>query len=156
MKEQAKLLKDSINQTIKNAGFLKKTNSWYLHTPDVVLVVNLQKSDFGYKYYINFGVALKEFCDDHFPKENHCHIRFRMEALVDIDQVNTLRSFLDLENTSISDEQRNAEISSLIREKGLPRLNKLSTISGIAELLKSNSLERGFVHKIVREKVFAN
>ena len=64
------------------SGFEKKSGSWYRRSPEVTAVSNLQKSQYGPKYYFNQGFWLRSLGGEPFPKENKCHIRARLESLV--------------------------------------------------------------------------
>ena len=77
-----KLLKAIINELFSEAGFEKKSNNWYWANNEVILVVNLQKSIYGMKFYLNFGIALKELGIEECPKEHKCHIRFRLSSII--------------------------------------------------------------------------
>jgi hypothetical protein len=72
---------NEFSEVLKSEGFLRKKRTWYLRGDDVVVVLNLQSSDFEKKYYINFGVWLKSLGEDEFPSENKCHIQSRLTSL---------------------------------------------------------------------------
>lgn len=73
--------KKSFGNALKEHGFQKKGQTWYLHGPDCIVVLNLQKDDFSDLYFVNFGVWLSLFGDDRYPPENHCHVGARLEEL---------------------------------------------------------------------------
>lgn len=73
--------KKGIDSVLKSAGFVGKSGSWFLGGGDATVVLNLQKSDFDEKYYVNFGVWLKSFGSVAFPSENKCHIQARLTSL---------------------------------------------------------------------------
>lgn len=76
-----KKFKAALAGALTEAGFLGKGQSWYLNGTDVLVVVNLQKSDFDDKYYLNFGASLRRLGIGEFPKENQCHIQVRLTSL---------------------------------------------------------------------------
>jgi hypothetical protein len=147
----SKLVKEALAAPLKEAGFKKKSNSWYWSNDEVVLLVNLQKSQYGDQYYVNGGVALKSLGADEFPKEHHCHIRFRLTAVVSEEESKEIESVFNLESESLSEQQRKEEISRLVRDVALPILQGCSTESGIAETVKSGRLSKAMVHKQVKQ-----
>lgn len=149
----SKLVKEALGAPLKEAGFKKKSDSWYLANDEVVLVVNIQKSQYGDQYYVNGGVALKSLGAAEFPKEHHCHIRFRIEDVVLDEQEKEIESVFNLENELLSEQQRKEEISRLIRDIALPILQGCSSESGIAETVKSGRLAKAMVHKQVKDLV---
>ncbi len=76
-----KKFKVALASALTEGGFLGKGQSWCLSGTDVLVVVNLQKSDFDDKYYLNFGASLRRLGIGEFPKENQCHIQVRLTSL---------------------------------------------------------------------------
>jgi len=149
----SKLVREALGLPLKNAGFKKKSDSWYWSNDEVVLVVNLQKSQYGDQYYVNCAVALKSLGAIQFPKEHHCHIRFRLTSIVSDQEREEIGIVFDLENGSVTDQKRTEEISRLIRDIALPILKGCSSRDGIAETYKSGILRKAFVHKQVKNLV---
>lgn len=149
----SKLVKEALGAPLVEAGFKKKSDSWYWGNDEIVLLVNLQKSQYGNQYYVNCGVALKALGAAEFPKEHHCHIRFRLAAIVSDEERKGIESVFDLENGSLLDERRKEEISKLIREIALPLLKGCSSMDGIAETLQSGRLAKAMVHKQVKDLI---
>lgn len=73
--------KKTIGGVLKAARFANKGQSWFLDGDDSIVVLNLQKSDFDDKYYVNLGIWLKSFGAVAFPAENKCHIQVRLTSL---------------------------------------------------------------------------
>lgn len=149
----SKLVKEALGAPLVEAGFKKKSDSWYWRNDEVVLLVNLQKSQYGDQYYVNCGVALKSLGAVEFPKEHHCHIRFRLTAVVSDEERKGIEPVFDLENDSLSDHQRKDKISRLIRDIALPILNGCSSRDGITEALRSGKLAKAMVHKQVKDLI---
>jgi hypothetical protein len=146
-----RLVKEALGTPLKEAGFKKKSDSWYWQSDEVVLLVNLQKSQYGDQYYVNEGVALKALGSGDFPKEHQCHIRFRLTAVASDDETKRIEAAFDLEDTSLPDRQREEEISRLVRDVALPILQGCSSEIGIAETLKSGKLGKAMIHKKVKD-----
>lgn len=73
--------KKSFGNALREHGFRKKGQTWYLHGPDCVVVLNLQKDDFSDLYFVNFGIWLSSLGDAQYPPESHCHVGSRLEEL---------------------------------------------------------------------------
>lgn len=149
----SKFVKESLGAPLSEAGFKRKSNSWYWSNDEVVLLVNLQKSQYGAQYYVNCGVALKSIDNIEFPKEHHCHIRFRLTSVVSEEEKEGIESVFNLENESLTDQQRKNEISMLIRNIALPILKECATKNGIAKVIKDGRLAKAMVYKQVKELV---
>jgi len=54
----------------KAAEMTKHSGSWYRTGDDVITVLNLQKSQYSLRYYVNVGWWLRALGDAKFPKEN--------------------------------------------------------------------------------------
>ena len=151
MMGDSRLVKEALGTPLKEVGFKKKSDSWYWQNDEVVLMVNLQKSQYGDQYYVNGGVALKALGSSEFPKEHQCHIRFRLTAVASDDETKQIEAAFDLEDKSFPDHQREEEISRLVRDVALPILQGCSSESGISETVKSVKLGNAMIHKKVKD-----
>jgi Domain of unknown function (DUF4304) len=149
----SKTIKEIIKKSLSKAGYSKKSDTWYFRNDEVVLLVNLQKSQYGNQYYLNCGVGLKSLGVVDFPKEYQCHIRFRIEGVMPEGSEKNIAALLNLEDMSISEIQRKDEISKLIAEYVLPTLTALSSINGISETIHSGVLKKAMIHKQVKDLV---
>ncbi len=77
--------KKAVGAALKSARFAAKGQSWYLDGKDSIVVLNLQKSDFDDKYYVNFGVWLRLLGAVDLPPVNQCHIQTRLTSLFPAD-----------------------------------------------------------------------
>ena len=93
---KARILADVIDQVLKPARFKKKKLNWYLDGEDTIGVLNLQKSNYGEKYYINLALWIKQLGDADAPQEHKCHVRCRWEDIVKEDE-KLLERLLNLE-----------------------------------------------------------
>lgn len=125
---QPKILSDAFGKPLKDAGFKKKrADTWYFTSEDAISVLNLQKSDYGAKYYVNVAVWLKALGDAEAPAEHHCHIRLRWKELIPEDE-EELAALLDLESRSISDGERIGRIQHLLRTYIIPFLQTAQSV----------------------------
>src|SRR5262245_50495126 len=80
-------IKKPFEESLKNAGFTKKSGSWYHDKSDAILVANLQKSNYGDQYYVNLAIWLKALGDAQYPKEHKCHIGLRLDSLASSEEI---------------------------------------------------------------------
>ena len=148
-----KLILDALGPSLKEAGFKKQAGNWYRSNDEIILMVNIQKSQYGDQYYINIGIALKSLGVVQYPKEHNCHIRFRLTALVKEDEKKHIDSIFDLENKSFSETQRTEEICMLVQNILLPTLKECSSEQEVLELVKRNKFVNGMVHVKIKNLV---
>jgi hypothetical protein len=67
---------------MKDVGFRKYGRTWRLERPRMILVLNIQGSQWSSDFYVNLGVYLKDLGSVEYPSEAHCHLRSRMEEVV--------------------------------------------------------------------------
>jgi len=124
----------------RDARFEKKSGSWYRHGQEVIAVSNLQKSQYGPRYYFNQGFWLRELGDERYPKPNKCHVQARLEGLLPAAE-ERINELLDLE-CEMSDEQRIHELRALLDDELLPLIERGSTIDGLRAMLADGTLRR--------------
>ena len=78
---EKKVFKKSIATPLENAGYVKKGQSWYLDRPNTIIVLNVQKSDWGNMYFLNFGIWIKALGQETFPEYNFTHINGRVDRI---------------------------------------------------------------------------
>lgn len=88
-------VKATFAKVMSGLGLAERGGSWYLHGANVIVVVELQKSNYGLQHFINVAVWLSDLDDARFPKEHVCHVRTRLTQLVSDPQ--RLSELLDLE-----------------------------------------------------------
>jgi hypothetical protein len=117
----------------QEAGFEKKSGSWYRRGAEVIAISNLQKSQYGPQYYFNQGFWLRQLDDELFPKSNLAHIAARIEDLLpEVEQ--GIGELLDLE-FEMSDEQRVDELAALLKERLLPLIERGASIAGLRSMV---------------------
>ena len=151
-------LKLGVEEALKGVQFRRKSSTWYCDLDETVLVVDLQKSNFGEQYYVNLGVLVKGLPASQAgklpPKENECHIRLRIEALKH-DEEERLKQLLNLEDGSIGAVDRKRGIASAITRIALPFLVQCSTRAGIRDAHRQGQLDSALVHKSIRDSVLS-
>lgn len=150
-------IKLGINSVLLSEGFQHKLGTWYRDQEESILVVNLQKSNFGEQYYINLGVLLKgpQAATVRLPpKEHECHVRLRVEAATPAEE-QALTALLNLEDRSIDAADRERRVRALMADQALPFLLQCGTRAGLQEAHRDGKLKSAQVHKAVREALLA-
>jgi hypothetical protein len=75
-------LEAAVAGALRSNVFKKKSRTWWRTTDDVIQVVNLQKSAYGERLYVNLGLYIRSLGSEQNPPEYRCHIRVRLERLV--------------------------------------------------------------------------
>jgi hypothetical protein len=122
------------------AGFVKKSGSWYLRTNEVIAVTNLQKSQYGRKYFLNQGFWILELGDEKYPKDSKCHIRGRLESFIPAIS-DELERLLNLDS-DFANDARTMELSSILQEYLGPLIRSGSSVEGLRKMFKQNLLVR--------------
>lgn len=127
------IIQDTFIAAMSSLGLTKKGNSWYLRSDETILVIELQKSNYSLRYFVNIAVWLLPLGMTKFPKEQACHIRTRLSQLVpESDRLDTL---LDIDQ-AISDPERKRELGLLLTDT----IGWVVDASALIEALRS---ERG-------------
>lgn len=130
------VIENTMKKLLKHEGFIKKRLAWYKKTDHCSCLVELQKSQWSDQYYINIAVAYNELNPPEFPKEYQCHIRGRLSKLIKNPEL--LGKCMDLEDDSISDELRESEIRTAIKDNALPILIRLCDWKSAKQFIDSD------------------
>ena len=137
------------DKTLREQGFKKAAGSWYSDRPETVLVANLQKSQYGYIFYINLGIWLKAIGEAVTPKEHHCHVRIRLESVAG----EGISKALDMGDSTVVEEGRKMIIVNGIVDVAIPWLEACNSLDGIRKMLHEGRLSRAIVLREIRERV---
>lgn len=75
MRDVKKVLKSKLNKL----GFEYVKKAYYYSNNDLILVIEVQHSNYGRIFYINYGILIKELHPElEYPKEVFCDIRGRL------------------------------------------------------------------------------
>lgn len=90
------MFEDAVKKTTLEKGELDRgTRNGYSISDKIIVVINLQKSNFDNSYYINYGFYVKDIHNDlQYPKNNECDItgRFLNETNKGIYQLDTMNA----------------------------------------------------------------
>lgn len=124
--EKKELIK-VISEILNPIGFKRKGNYWVINSDSINKIVNLQKSQFGNYYYINYGYIINSI-----PLKNMMHIYNSVTSL-DEQEREEINLFLDLES-DISDEKRKEGLKKILQNQ---LINKIQSIETEDDLLLS-------------------
>lgn len=108
---QRNIVQEAFDGFVLDHGYSKRSGSWYRTQRETVAVMNLQRSNYSPRYFINVALWLSVFGPEPYPKEHVCHIRTRLERL--FDDAAQLEAALDLDRT-VEDGQRVSTISAAL------------------------------------------
>jgi uncharacterized protein DUF4304 len=128
----------------KSSGCTKKSGSWYRRSSETIVVLNLQKSQYAMRYYVNVAVWLLALGDTDAPKENKCHVRTRLTKLVPRELEDRVNELLDLA-TPIDDMSRREEFLGVLDEHLRPLMDGGSTLEGLRSGTGKRLVERSLV-----------
>lgn len=140
--------KNCVGRRLESAGFVRRSDSWYLRTDETILVINLQRSQWSRLYYLNLAIWLNALGAQTWPKENHCPIGLRLDDLVS-EPAEAKRS-MDLEDESMSWEDRCAYLQSVLDSTVVPFMKRCGTLAGIQEEVRLGRLRGARMFKTAR------
>jgi hypothetical protein len=146
-------LRDWLRRLLNPVGFEEVGALWVRTFPEVSQVVGLQKSNFGNQYYINLGIAIRALGIPEPIKEEVCHIRIQVEAL--LDPASPVGQLLDLDQP-LSPEAREERLDATVSPAVSKFLAASRDIAGLRTLKASSLLSRAFVHREARDLLEPN
>jgi hypothetical protein len=138
------LIQSTFDEFCKASDGTKKSGSWYRRGPDTILVLNLQKSNYASRYYVNVALWLLPLGEADAPKENKCHVRSRLTQLVPQELEERVNELFDLDS-AIDDAARREQILGVLREHLLPLMDSGSTLEGLRSGSGQRLIERSLV-----------
>jgi hypothetical protein len=131
---------------LRSAGFTKKARSWRRNVDKTIQVINLQKSSFGDRLYVNLGVYVRALGPETSPPHNRCHVQVRLERVADPARQ------LAVSSAESGTTPAMALIDAVVVD-GVAWLDGLSSRDGIRKYLESGGAHKGLVFAIVRQFV---
>jgi hypothetical protein len=125
-----------ISEALDGQGFARGKHGWYHRGRDCLVMLSLDKSPYGGQYHITLAASPFALLDAEEPREHKLHFRVRLESLVD-DPTRT-SSGLDLENVTMSAEERRQIVQQTLKSKALPLLTSLTSVKGMADALSGH------------------
>jgi hypothetical protein len=121
-----------LNEMLIPLGFKKKGNYWVINGEEISKMVNLQKSQFGNFFYINYGYIIKAL-----PLNDlrvHDYHRFGLSTP---EENLRLHELLDLDS-DISDEERIATLREILQTKMILKIQSINTEEDLSNELRRN------------------
>lgn len=112
-------------------GGSKKSGPWYITGPEAIAVLNLQKSQYSPRYYLNVGLWFLGVGPVINPKPSHCHVQSRLEILVPTADRQHLEDLFDLDQ-AFNDEERRTGLLAVLTSQLEPLLEAGMSASGLA------------------------
>ena len=111
-------------------GFKRKGNYWTFNGEVLSKMINLQKSDFGNFFYVNYGYIIRKLE----LGNNTMHIYNRFGS-IDTNENKRITELLDLEN-SIVENDRLTELKGFLSNKLVPKIQTVNTEEDLLNELK--------------------
>lgn len=135
---------------LREHGFRQvRADSWARHSPETIVVINSQHSNYSKKYYINVAVWLLPLGEPMQVREELFHLRLRMEALLP-ERRQEIEELFDFERTDIAEQDRDRRVWKLFNDKAIPMLLKWDTLTVVRAAYKNGVFKQGFVHRTAR------
>jgi len=139
-----------LDRVLVRHGFKRKATIWFADKPETIVVVNLQKSQWGEQYYVNLAVWVKALGETKSPPKEHlCHVRTRLTSLAD----DRLEKALDLSSERFSESERDQIVERQLLEAALPFLAECETVEGLARQYDSGRLAKAMVHRGLKQRM---
>jgi hypothetical protein len=139
--------KKIFGEIAKENGFERAHEGWFKESPEVILVLDLQKSNFGNNYYLNIKLFIQGTFGNTYSKS---------KKLVKTDggniflrQPDNYSNLLNLD-VSLEESDRKEGLRKMFSEFITPFSNKTNTKEGIKELHKKGEL---FILPAVKEEL---
>jgi len=130
---EKKELVSILNEVLVPIGFKKKGDYWVINGEEITKMVNLQKSQFGNTFYVNYGYILKSI-----PLNGLMMHVFKGFGSLDKIEQQRITALLDLGN-NISNEERAKELKDLLTKKVVLSIQEVSTEEDVSNELKKRS-----------------
>lgn len=146
--QQTKALETLFTQGLRQEGFRRDGRTWRRDLPELILVVNLQRSRWGTSFYVNIGVFVKAIRDEPWdirdrarPRAEESHYRIRLEDLfadqpiVPLNKISAaverMHRLLGFGVGRVGSVQRATALAAIIEERLIPFLRLCKDEAGL-------------------------
>jgi hypothetical protein len=126
-----KSLVKTLDDVFRPCGFKRKGNHWVEEGGEIIKMINLQKSEFGNFFYLNYGYILKSL-----PLGNVKMHVYNRASVLDPETKHTFDQILNLEN-DLSDNERFDVLSRVLEKSLLAEFRSINSESDLKAYLKS-------------------
>jgi len=127
---EKKELVNILSEILIPIGFKKKGNYWIINGAEITKLINLQKSQFGNYYYINYGYILNEI-----PLNGLMMHIYKRVSSTDKKENLKIDELLNLES-NMPNEDRIKELKNILSEKLIKNINSVNTEVDVFDELK--------------------
>ena len=135
----ANSIQAALEQFARTRGMERRGSTWYARGDGVVAITDLQKSQYGPRYYLNQGFWFDALGSNRHPHGAQSHVSIRLEVVAQ-DRRKEIEELLNLEE-SIPDDQREERILALLEERLEPILQRGTSVDGIRAMLADGTLK---------------
>jgi hypothetical protein len=132
--KSVKEIESGVSEVLCDLGFKKRGRSWYRVTDETVQVTNLQRSQWGEQYYLNFGILIRALDETRSPRPSQCHFVARLAMLVSGRDPNDF--VIDLEKAEPQKKLKGT--LQTLASVGKTFLEKCATLKGMREFLRTD------------------
>lgn len=132
-----KKLKKIVSEIASTLNYKSAFGGWYKQSNECIVVLELQKSQYGNLYYLNIKPFLDGFRENEY--EISKKIFKNLPGNFPVRNPPGFETLLDLEN-NMSDEIRSSEINRVFKEFIDPYVDSLLTKKGIVMLYHNNQI----------------
>lgn len=140
---------EALDSSLAEVGFAraKRARIWRLTGPEVLQVVDLQRSSYGPKFYLNIGFWIRsEDPSVTAPKSHTCHVVARLADFCP-DKEREIAGLLTLDAGEYSPAQREHELASIVRAVAKSALVRGTTVEGLRSMDAEGLLKRSSVEQ---------
>ncbi|MCW3111004.1 MAG: hypothetical protein JWQ09_5510 [Segetibacter sp.] len=144
MAMDSKEFKKLFGEIAEKNGFSFEYGGWLKESNECIVVLDLQKSNFGNYYQLNIKIFVQGLLGNTYQKNKH--LIKNANGNFDLGEPKQYRPFFSLEEP-IEDTERKQKLEELFSNYLMPLANKALTFSGVKELALSNQLPLGPAYK---------
>jgi len=142
-----KTFKKTFAAPLEKAGFVKRGQTWYLDGKDVLIAINLQKSNWSELYYVNIGFWLKGLGEATFPEFYDCHLHYRIHDFFP-EKSDLIFASCSLDESTL---EKLDEFSRFMEDELIPFLKECTDVQKLRELMALGKLDKGLIRKEARQ-----
>jgi hypothetical protein len=146
---EKKELISGLNEVLSGNGFKRSGTLWSRQCDKFMLVVNMRKSKWSNKYYLEVGaICGRDSSGNYLSGAKYIDLNIAVDKLVHDIGTEILDPALDLDISTIPALKILLEH---LKEKFVPCLEKMGTAAGIKELYGTGQLRGAAIDKLARE-----
>jgi len=144
----SKEFKNTFNAVARENGFEKAYSGWFKESQECILVLDLQKSNFGDYYEMNVKIFVQGVFGNHYVKSKD--LVKRDIGNIFTRQPKEFRDVLVFDDIQMTDEERVSKTKELFAKFIVPFADKAMSIPGIEELEAQGTI---FILPAVKEEL---